>query len=231
MSRVSEAELRRCASPTARPPASQLELDGWSWMGGWMGGRVDGWVEVPAHPTAALDQARLASCAAVEPASRLATLGREGSHTRAARAAGMHCTCMCGIAMCVYILSAHSTHPTDVTHSTPTPTPTQAAVKQEELAACLTLLQQQQQQQQQQGQAGDASLRATGSNAQPAAPASSNPNPTPSPNTAPKPDPNPNPKQAAPASSWLSTSSSFPRNVLRRVSDALGGSERDLGVN
>ena len=39
------------------------------------------------------------------------------------------------------------------------------------------------------------------------------------------------PTQAAPASSWLSTSSSFPRNVLRRVSDALGGSERDLGAN
>ena len=66
-----------------------------------------------------------------------------------------------------------------------------------------------------------------------AAPASSNPNLIPSPNTVPNPDPdpNPNPKQAAPASSWLSTSSSFPRNVLRRVSDALGGSERDLGVN
>lgn len=60
-----------------------------------------------------------------------------------------------------------------------------------------------QQQQQQQGRPGDATLHAAGSNAQP----------------------------AAPASSWLSTSSSFPRNVLRRVSDALGGSERDLGVN
>ena len=210
-----------------------MELDGWSWMGG----RVDGWVEVRAHPSPALDQARLTCCTAVESAPRLATLGREGGHTRAARAAGMQCMCMCGIAMCVYILSAHSTHSThstDVTHSTPTPTPNQAAVKQEELAACLTLLQQQQQQQQQQqGQAGDASLHATGSNAQPAAPASSNPNLIPSPNTVPNPDPdpNPNPKQAAPASSWLSTSSSFPRNVLRRVSDALGGSERDLGVN
>ena len=65
----------------------------------------------------------------------------------------------------------------------------QAAVKQEQLAACLV----QMLQQQQQGQEGGASSHAGSSFSQP----------------------------AAPASSWLSlsTSTSFPRNVLRRFSN------------